>query len=199
MLLYGSPMDFVLDFADTVVLDAFYDKLGPLMALNTSSLNDSSFITELSAWPRSYIPRQLLSLFVLLLLGVHVMYFLIASLSYYFLFNHQMMLHPRFLPNQISLEIKTCMRGFPVMIILMLPFFLGEIRGWSKLYMNVDDQWGGWWYLVFSLISFLLFTDFSIYWIHRCLHHPLLYKHLHKLHHKWISELNQCTICVIID
>ena len=33
---------------------------------------------------------------------------------------------------------------------------------------------------------FIIFTDFFIYWIHRGLHHPLLYKHLHKPHHKWI-------------
>jgi len=25
-----------------------------------------------------------------------------------------------------------------------------------------------------------------IYWIHRLLHHPVLYRHIHKPHHKWL-------------
>lgn len=35
--------------------------------------------------------------------------------------------------------------------------------------------------------SFLLFTDYCIYWVHRTLHVPAIYKVLHKPHHKWIS------------
>ncbi len=37
----------------------------------------------------------------------------------------------------------------------------------------------------FSIITFILFTDWQIYWIHRWLHHPLIYKYIHKPHHKW--------------
>ena len=36
--------------------------------------------------------------------------------------------------------------------------------------------------------SYLLFTDYCIYWIHRWLHLPFLYKAFHKPHHKWISR-----------
>lgn len=50
-----------------------------------------------SAWPRDYIPRQLLSLSVITLVGIHVLYFVFAALSYYFIFDHDMMKHPRFL------------------------------------------------------------------------------------------------------
>jgi len=70
------------------------------------------------------------------------------------------------------------------MTVLTLPFFLGEVRGHTKLYNNVGDY--GWAYLVFSVPFFLLFTDYCIYWIHRWLHVPALYKHIHKPHHKWI-------------
>ena len=35
-------------------------------------------------------------------------------------------------------------------------------------------------------MTFILFTDMLIYWIHRALHSKLLYKPFHKLHHKWI-------------
>jgi len=34
-------------------------------------------------------------------------------------------------------------------------------------------------------VSFILFTDCFIYWIHRGLHHKLIYKYIHKDHHRW--------------
>ncbi|KAH7879987.1 fatty acid hydroxylase [Lentinula edodes] len=193
-------MDLILDIADTYFFDAAYQKLFPLAAFpfEGTGFNVTSTTVEstLSAWPRSYMPRQILSLSVLTLIGIHLLYFLVASFSYYFIFNHDMMLHPRFLPNQVRKEIRTSLKAFPLMTLLTLPWFLGEVRGWSRLYTNVDDMdmsligdFGGWGsavYMVFSAVWFLVFTDSCIYWIHRLLHHPLLYKPLHKLHHKWI-------------
>ncbi|KAF5374047.1 hypothetical protein D9757_010055 [Collybiopsis confluens] len=184
-------MDVLLEIADTYLLDGVYTKLVPLGLSQTlpspfevaANLTSSS---TLSAWPRSYIPRQILSLSIISILGSHILYFLLASISYYTIFNHEMMRHPRFLPNQIKLEIKTSLQAFPTMTLLTLPWFLGEVRGFSRLYDSVQDQWGGWWYLVGSIPVYLLFTDYCIYWIHRWLHHPLLYKTLHKPHHKWI-------------
>ena len=35
--------------------------------------------------------------------------------------------------------------------------------------------------------SFLAFTDYCIYWAHRWLHIPVIYRWLHKPHHKWLS------------
>lgn len=37
------------------------------------------------------------------------------------------------------------------------------------------------------IYSFLVFTDYGIYWVHRTLHHPSIYKYVHKPHHKWLS------------
>ena len=36
-----------------------------------------------------------------------------------------------------------------------------------------------------SPILFITFSDTCIYWIHRALHHKMLYKPLHKLHHRY--------------
>ncbi|XP_041947461.1 lathosterol oxidase isoform X2 [Alosa sapidissima] len=60
-----------------------------------------------------------------------------------------------------------------------------EVRGYSKLYDDVHDSPMGWSGLIFSMVSFLFFTDGCIYWIHRFLHHRLIYKHFHKPHHVW--------------
>ncbi len=104
--------------------------------------------STLPAWPRSYIPRQLLSLSIITLIGIHVLYFLFASLSYYFIFNHKMMKHPRFLKNQIRKEILCSLKGFPGMTLLTLPFFQAEVLGYSRLYDDPNQY--GYGYMVFS-------------------------------------------------
>lgn len=71
------------------------------------------------------------------------------------------------------------------MAIFIAPIFLLEVRGYAHLYDTTDDG-PGWWYNILQFPLFLLFTDFCIYWIHRYLHHPLVYKYLHKTHHRWI-------------
>jgi lathosterol oxidase len=102
-----------------------------------------------------------------------------------FVFDHATFTHPKYLKNQIRLEIRQTLQALPVMAVLTAPLFLAEVRGYSKLYDSASDA-------PFSLYNFLqfpfflIFTDFFIYWIHRGLHHPLVYKSLHKPHHKWI-------------
>ena len=103
-----------------------------------------------SAWPRDYIPRQILSLSVLTMLGIHLLYFVFATLSYYFIFNHEMMKHPRFLKNQVRQEIICSVKAFPGMMAMTMPWFMGEVRGYSMLYDNVEDY--GWGYFALSIL-----------------------------------------------
>ncbi len=106
----------------------------------------SSASPALSAWPRDYVPRQLTSVVVLTILGIHALYFIFATLSYYFVFNHDMMRHPKFLKNQVRLEIECSMAAFPAMTVLTLPWFMAEVRGYSKTYD--DPAKYGWAYMV---------------------------------------------------
>lgn len=83
------------------------------------------------------------------------------------------------------MEIRQAFDAMPFMAILTTPFFLAELLGYSKLYDSLSDEpfkYYNWLQFPF----FLLFTDCFIYFIHRGLHHPLVYKKLHKPHHKWI-------------
>ena len=54
------------------------------------------------------------------------------------------------------------------------------------LYTDVGEGWQAWMYLFLSSCGFMIFNDTLIYWIHRALHTSLLYKRIHKDHHKWI-------------
>lgn len=113
------------------------------------------------------------------------LYFLSATISYYFVYDHRAMQHPKFLRNQIPLEIKQALHAMPLMSALTAPFFVAETQGWTKLYDFPSEA-------PFSLYNwiqyplFIAFTDFGIYWIHRALHYPFIYKRFHKPHHKWI-------------
>ncbi|KDN52408.1 hypothetical protein K437DRAFT_254183 [Tilletiaria anomala UBC 951] len=180
---HSIPAVDVARIADTPLPDTAYAAL------------DWPAVSHLSALPRSSILRQSLSLYAITYVGILLLYFLFAGLSYRFLFNKAMLRHPRFLKNQVRLEIAASLRAFPVLDALTLPWFVAEVRGHSRLYSHINqgpwaDRWfglHGWTYA--ALIStpfFLLFTDACIYWVHRLEHHPRLYKHVHKPHHKWL-------------
>lgn len=87
--------------------------------------------------------------------------------------------------NQISREIKYTMWSIPWMGLPTCFLFLLEVRGYSQLYDAVHDSKYGWWTIAGTVVTFILFTDCLIYWIHRWMHHRLIYKYVHKPHHMW--------------
>lgn len=155
-------MDLILEYADRFLLDEVYGKI-PLT----------------SSWGRDFWLRQSVSLVSIVAFYGYIFYFSFASISYFFFYDKTQENHPKFLKHQIRQEIFMSMDSFLPISLMTLPWFLGEIRGYSHLYSNISDY--GWPYLIFSAALFLFFTDMLIYWIHRWLHHPLLYGRLHKV------------------
>ena len=51
--------------------------------------------------------------------------------------------------------------------------------------MYFDPSEHGYVYLVLSTVLVFLFQDGSAYYIHRLMHIPLLYKTIHKHHHRY--------------
>lgn len=156
-----------------------------------------------SSWPEDNLFRQLLTLYIITAVGGWILYMGTASLSYIFLFDRRYKLHPYFLPNQEHLEIAYASWSIPYMAVATVPLFILEVRGYSKLYLDITTEpvldtnvtqgslsmfrsvLEGWPYVILSVITFLMFTDCFIYWIHRGLHHRVFYKIFHKPHHKW--------------
>ncbi|EYE97272.1 sterol desaturase family protein [Aspergillus ruber CBS 135680] len=208
-------MDIALEIWDTFIGDRLYSALLPTslsssitipgftnVANSTLSLFGATqpFVYEpatqliylepskyayMSAWPRNNIYRQFLSFFLIVWIFGLITYFICASLSYIFIWDKSTVHHPKFLKNQIPMEIKQTMESMPIMSLLTAPFLVAEVRGYAKLYDSFSDEpfWG---YSFIQFPLFIAFTDLCIYWIHRGLHHPLIYKTLHKPHHKWI-------------
>eukprot|EP01062_Namystynia_karyoxenos_P060351 TRINITY_DN51907_c0_g1_i1.p2 TRINITY_DN51907_c0_g1~~TRINITY_DN51907_c0_g1_i1.p2 ORF type:complete len:392 (+),score=142.17 TRINITY_DN51907_c0_g1_i1:77-1177(+) len=61
---------------------------------------------------------------------------------------------------------------------------LGNLKyGWTKLYYNVDD-YGLVWYVLSVPVLFFWISTWA-YLTHRAMHHPFLYRNLHKWHHRF--------------
>lgn len=137
-----------------------------------------------SSLPEDNMLRQALTLSGLFCVGGLFMYLSFAGLSYLFIFDHRLMKHPQFLKNQVRLEITYACKSIPIMGLLTVPIMIAELRGYTLLYMGIEG-WRGWAFIATTVVTFLMFTDCLIYWIHRVLHYRFFYKHLHKGHHKW--------------
>lgn len=135
---------------------------------------------------RSNLLREFISLMIVTTVFGWILYFIAASLAYVTVFDKNIFNHPRYLKNQMRLEIWRAVSAIPSMVLLTTPFFLLELNGFSRLYLDVDESTGGWTAIFWQIPSFILFTDCGIYFIHRFLHWPAVYKALHKPHHKWI-------------
>lgn len=67
--------------------------------------------------------------------------------------------------------------------VLTAPFHWAVAHGHTRVYFHVGERGLGW--LVASIAVYLFVTETLIYWIHRALHVPLLFKWLHAKHHEF--------------
>ncbi len=54
-------------------------------------------------------------------------------------------------------------------------------EGYTAIYFNPYSY--GIWYLPLSLLLILLIHETYYYWVHRAMHHPTIYRKVHKVHH----------------
>lgn len=54
-------------------------------------------------------------------------------------------------------------------------------KGFTKIYIGVSDY--PWWWLPLSLLIALVLHETYYYWLHRWMHHPRIFRIVHKVHH----------------
>eukprot|EP00741_Cyanophora_paradoxa_P006161 tig00000944_g5974.t1 len=113
-------------------------------------------------------------------------YFLVCGLEFLYFFCYKREKYfPGYKPDWplIRQEMTLSLfNGIGQSIVVAMIFRL-NIRGYGKIYLNVDEY--GYTYLALSFIGFLLWAETTLYWIHRALHTPFLYKYVHKHHHQF--------------
>lgn len=60
-----------------------------------------------------------------------------------------------------------------------------SLREYTQIYTNLSDY--PLWWLPVSLVLAMLVHDTYFYWMHRAVHHPKLFKHVHLVHHQSVN------------
>jgi lathosterol oxidase len=165
----------------------------PLLGINGLEVADVylRWIMDLIASTNEYsVSKQWFVFACWLSFWSYVLFFGFCSVSYYVFFvspwKHFFRpdTEPQVPKGQIKREILLSMWSLPFIAILTAPWFVLQLRGYSKLY--IYDPNVTWSSTFLTIALFIVFTDSCIYWIHRWEHtFPWIYKNIHKLHHEW--------------
>lgn len=59
--------------------------------------------------------------------------------------------------------------------------FKSSVRSYTLIYDKIEMMgWGYWW---FSVVAMIFIHDTYFYWTHRAMHHPFIYRYVHRVHH----------------
>ena len=127
-----------------------------------------------------------LLLFAALLFGGWTFYLFVAGLSYLTFFRWgRRRFHPDYRADAAENKkaIAWALISLAGNAVLTAPFHWAIARGHTRVYFDVAER--GWAWLAASVVLYLVVTETLIYWIHRALHHPLVFRALHGKHHEF--------------
>lgn len=130
--------------------------------------------------------ESVLSTWLLLSLSAIAVYFTLAGLSYLVVYVlGRRRFHPSYIPDPADdrRAMRLSVVGTLGNIALSMPFQALIAGGHSRIYWDTSARGVTW--LLASVVLYVAFVDTSIYWSHRALHIPLLYRHVHRYHHQW--------------
>ncbi|XP_059149558.1 fatty acid hydroxylase domain-containing protein 2-like [Physella acuta] len=95
-------------------------------------------------------------------------------------------------PSDLKRAVKVALFNQTVVGIPFL-YFIYVTMTWRGCSTSADDLPSPSQILV-HLIAFVLVEEIGFYYSHRLLHHPRLYKHIHKKHHEWTAPVGVVSI-----
>jgi sterol desaturase/sphingolipid hydroxylase (fatty acid hydroxylase superfamily) len=78
-------------------------------------------------------------------------------------------------------EIRHSVISLLIFTFIDMMIYLAQMKGYTKIYTEVSEY--GWWYLGSSVALMIFLHDTLYYFLHRFMHHPRLYKYVHRVHH----------------
>ena len=84
-------------------------------------------------------------------------------------------------PAQVGREIFWSAISIMIISALLTVTWYAAGQGWIKSYLDIN-QYSLWW-LAISVLVMALVHDSYYYWAHRGMHHPSVFRYVHKLHH----------------
>lgn len=129
---------------------------------------------------------SMLGIFVFLSVSGVGVYLALAACTYrYFFVRNRATYVPDYVPDPE--EKRRAMLWGVISVVgnaaLTAPVHWLIVHGKTAVYFDIDDY--GVPYLVASTLVYLFITETLVYWVHRALHHRLLYKWLHLKHHEF--------------
>lgn len=115
-------------------------------------------------------------------------YFVFSGLAYLFFWIWK---KEKFIPHRIQKkfpeldkikgEIKYSLLTFLIFALVGVGIFIARRLGYTKIYSDISEY--GVPYFIFSIIASILIHDAYFYFTHRLMHHKLLFKKFHSVHH----------------
>lgn len=132
-------------------------------------------------WGRALSPSETFLGLALAALGIYAVLG-VGSYFVFFVWGRQRF-HPGYTPpagenrRAVLLSLANVVGGAA----LVLPMHLLVASGKTRVYFSVAEHGLSW--LVVSAVLLLVTAETLVYWVHRALHTPLLYRRLHRPHH----------------
>ena len=82
----------------------------------------------------------------------------------------------------VKSEIINSLIALLVFTVVDILIYVAQLKGYTRIYTNINQY--GWVYLIFSVAAMILMHDAWFYFTHRLMHHPILYRHVHRVHHQ---------------
>ena len=82
------------------------------------------------------------------------------------------------------MEVRYSLSSIAIYAIVGVGISLGNKAGIMR-FVSFEEY--GWGYFALSLGLLILWHDFYFYWTHKWMHHPKIFRHVHRVHHKSVS------------
>ncbi len=120
---------------------------------------------------------------------IYLRYLLFAGLAFYLFYRwrsspwSRRKIQPQQPAKRMLLQelLHSLSTAFAFATIGLVIYGMGQL-GWTKIY-NAIDQYG-YSYFIISILMTLFIHDTYFYWLHRALHHPRLFRRVHRIHHQ---------------